>query len=641
MATVSKWTPFGVALDLTATGSEVKRISATQFTVKINASWKASWDGAQTNYGMTAASGGVTHTISAFNGTKRSSGSGSFTGTYSISGNGAATKAITVTFRNFNTDNGDSATKSVSFNVSVPAWTSYKVTYNANGGSGAPGQQTKWKDQTLTLSSTKPTRNGYSFLGWSTSSTATSATYSAGGSYTANSAATLYAVWKANTYKVTYNANGGTGAPSAQTKTYGLTLKLSSMIPTKENYIFKGWSTSASATTATYAAGSNYTTNSAITLYAVWELGYKKPRIVNLTINRCDSEGNLTDEGTYALVSFDWECDKEIDSICVDWKPSSNSVIQDGDVFDEELNGTSGHESYIVGNGSLDGEVTYDIILTVIDSDGSTMVSATLSSMIFAVDFLAGGKGVAFGKTAEKENTAEFAFDVEFNKAVYGKVLGMDRVTEIPANTDLNSYLDPGCYAIYSTANSKTIANVPYQRAGRLEVWSSTGEGVRSEEYSYLKQRFIPYNTNVIWERDITRGSDNVWVYSDWNTAGKILWGDELTSGMYMTSGHTASLKEPISFQRNGIVLVFSAYNGASDTNYSWQCFFVPKQLVAISTSGHTFTLNRGKYTYTGTKYLYIYDTKIVGHDDNNLSGTNNGITYDNSKFVLRYVIGI
>lgn len=121
----------------------------------------------------------------------------------------------------------------------------------------------------------------------------------------------------------------------------------------------------------------------------------------------------------------------------------------------------------------------------------------------------------------------------------------------------------------------------------------------------------------------------------------KVLWGDGTTSGMYMTADHTANLSEAISAQPNGIVLVFCAYNGTDDTNDSWQSFFVPKQLVALSTAGHTFTLSRGKFTYAGTKYLYINDTSITGHDDNNLTGTNNGITYANNKFVLRYVIGV
>lgn len=281
MATVSKWTPFGVALDITATGSTVTRKSATQYTVKINASWETYYSGAKTNYGMTASSGGGSVNLNTF-GTKSSSGSGSFTGTYSISGNGSATKTITVTFKNYEEDwQGnvtESATKTVSFSVTVPAWTSYTVKYNANGGSGAPSSQTKWKDQTLKLSTTKPTRTGYTFQGWATSASG-SVAYASGANYTANASVTLYAVWKAITYAVKYNANGGSGAPSNQTKTYGVTLTLSSTIPTRSSiedngtlteYTFKGWATSATSTSVAYKAGANYTANASVTLYAVW-----------------------------------------------------------------------------------------------------------------------------------------------------------------------------------------------------------------------------------------------------------------------------------------------------------------------------------------------------------------------------------
>lgn len=652
MATVSKWTPFGVALDITATAATVTRTSATQYTVKINASWETYYSGAQTNYGMTAASGGVTSTISAFNGTKRSSGSSTFTGTYSISGNGSATKTVSVTFRNFNTDNGDSATKAVSFNVTVPAWTSYTVYYNANGGSGAPGSQTKWKDQALTLSSTKPTRTGYSFLGWSTSSTATTATYAAGAKYTANAGATLYAVWKANTYTVQYNANGGTGAPANQTKTYGKTLTLSSTKPTRTNYNFKGWGTSASATTVAYAPGASYTNNSGVTLYAIWELAYLKPRIVNVTTVRCDASGNADDEGQNGLVTFDWECDKNVSSIVIKYKLTSATSWTSVTV---SASGTSGTVNHVVGNNTLSAENTYDIHITVSDSGGSSYAISSLTSMKFVVDILSGGGGIAFGKTAETEGVAEFEFDAKFNNPVYGKALGMDRLPAIPSDSDLNNYLDPGCYAVQSNAIASSCANIPVARAGRLEVWSSTGEGVRTEQWSYLRQRYIPYNSaNAVWEREVSRGENNSWSYGTWWKSSltpaaaeyvyhepKTLWGGDLTSGMYMTEGHTANFTEPVSAQRHGIILVFSAYESSTDTNYSWECFFVPKQLVALSTSGHTFILGRGKFSRVGTKYLYIYDTKITGHADNNLTGTSNGITYANNKFVLRYVFGV
>lgn len=570
MATVSKWTPFGVALDITATGSTVTRTSATQYTVKINVSWETYYSGAQTNYGMTATSGGVTHTISAFNGTKRSSGSGSFTGTYSISGNGSATKTITVTFKNFNTDNDDTASKNVSFTVSVPAWTSYTVTYNANGGSGAPSSQTKWKDQTLKLSTTKPTRTGYSFLGWSASSSATSATYAAGANYTANAAATLYAVWKANTYTVSYNANGGSGAPSSQTKTYGVNLTLSSAKPTRTNYNFKGWGTSASATTVSYAAGASYTANAAITLYAIWELAYIKPRISNLSIVRCNSNGAIDDEGQNGLVKFDWESDVAVSSITIKWKLPSATTWTSTSV---SASGISGTVSKVIGSNALSNESSYDVHITVADNSGSSYVTGTLTSMKFVIDVLNGGKGIAFGKTAELEDTAEFEFNAKFNSPVYGKALGMDKLPAIPSNSNLNDYIDPGCYAIQSNAIAAACTNVPVDTAGRLEVWSATGEGVRTAQWSYLRQRFIPYSsTNAVWERDITRNADNVWTYYDW-------WRSSLTPRVSETIYSKAAMT--IALQSSTTLGILNTYTT------------IPLNVVVLSTSNRlTMTSN-------------------------------------------------
>ncbi|MCL2137150.1 MAG: InlB B-repeat-containing protein, partial [Coriobacteriia bacterium] len=80
-------------------------------------------------------------------------------------------------------------------NASVEAAASYTVAYDGNGGSGAPAAQTKNSGSALALSSAKPTRSGYTFLGWGTSAAATTASYKPGDSYTANANTTLYAVW--------------------------------------------------------------------------------------------------------------------------------------------------------------------------------------------------------------------------------------------------------------------------------------------------------------------------------------------------------------------------------------------------------------------------------------------------------------
>lgn len=79
----------------------------------------------------------------------------------------------------------------------------YYLYYDANGGSGAPPTQssvsTTNSSWTFTISSTEPTRSGYTFLGWSTSSTATSASYQPGDKIRLTSGSpkvTLYAVWE-------------------------------------------------------------------------------------------------------------------------------------------------------------------------------------------------------------------------------------------------------------------------------------------------------------------------------------------------------------------------------------------------------------------------------------------------------------
>lgn len=564
MATVSKWTPFGVALDITATTGTVTRTSATKYTVKINVSWETYYSGAQTNYGMSATSGGVTSTISAFTGAKRSSGSGSFTGTYSISGNGSATKTITVTFKNFNTDNGDSASKNVSFNVTVPALTSYAINYNANGGTGAPASQTKWKDQALTLSSTKPTRTGYSFLGWSTSSTATSATYSAGGSYTANAAATLYAVWKANTYTVTYNANGGTGAPGNQTKTYGVTLTLSSVKPTRTNYTFKGWGTSASATTVSYSAGGSYTANAGMTLYAIWESSYTKPKIYSFAVKRCNSSGVADDEGTYGLVQFDWTTSQSVSKILIEWKSgtggSGSKTVT--------ASGTRGNVNEIIGGGTLTTEATYDIQITVTDGGGSTYSRKSISGLKFVIDYLNGGKGVAFGKPADTANTVDFAFATkhrdrmvfESNQVISGTNTNGSIVEALNSqNASGNTVLGYGNYErgvgntnIYGYDVNLGISNLaspgtyrPYLRRGDSINVTFRGSGYVTNSKKDVSF-WIPLTSPVVGSPTVTAASGSGFTFRQ---------GDKYTHGSSASVTVTPDKYEVSCYYRTGLFI--------------------------------------------------------------------------------------
>ena len=157
------------------------------------------------------------------------------------------------------------------WSVQVNAKSSYTVSYNANGGSGAPSSQTKWYGETLTLSATKPTRTGYTFSGWK----ATNGTsYSPGASYTANSATTMTAQWTVNTYTVTYNANGHGSNPTSQSRTYGGSAITLRTMSDQGNYVFKNWNTKADGSGTTYDGGQSYSGNASLTLYAQWYAPY-------------------------------------------------------------------------------------------------------------------------------------------------------------------------------------------------------------------------------------------------------------------------------------------------------------------------------------------------------------------------------
>lgn len=156
----------------------------------------------------------------------------------------------------------------MSYTVPKPT---YSVSYNANGGSGAPSAQTKTYGTNLTLSKTVPTRTGYTFKSWNTKKDGSGTSYAPGGTYSSNANVTLYAQWEVITYTVSYNANGGTSAPESQIKMYGDDLTLSDVIPYRSGCAFLGWATSDTAEAPEYLSGGTYTENADITLYAVWK----------------------------------------------------------------------------------------------------------------------------------------------------------------------------------------------------------------------------------------------------------------------------------------------------------------------------------------------------------------------------------
>ena len=291
-------------------------------------------------------------------------------------------------------------TSTATLSVAVNARPSYSVSYNANGGSGAPSAQTKWYGTTLTLSATKPTRTGYTFKGWATSSSG-SVAYQPSGSYTANAAVTLYAVWQINTWTVSYNANGGSGSIANQTKTYGVNLTLSNGAGfTRSLYNLTKWNTAANGSGTDYAKSATYTGNAALTLYAQWELAYVKPTISNFVCYRVASSGSTTatDDGEVIYISFTW-AGGQLGGSTVN--PTIVVTIGGTTVYNTAQSTGTGTfaQWYDNGGNGYDKDSAYSVSAKVYDSNYATGTTktATIQTAIYLIDAIGSGANVYAG----------------------------------------------------------------------------------------------------------------------------------------------------------------------------------------------------------------------------------------------------
>ena len=117
--------------------------------------------------------------------------------------------------------------------------------------------------------------------------------------------------------------------------------------------------------------------------------------------------------------------------------------------------------------------------------------------------------------------------------------------------------------------------------------------------------------------------------------SNQILW----SGGYHMSASHVITLQAPISSQPHGIILVFSGYGSGGVNNDDVHCFVYPKVLLGQGKMNVKFPMFGGLASVFGLKGLYISDSTITGHANNTAAG-HGVLSYNNSAFVLRYVIG-
>lgn len=200
----------------------------------------------------------------------------------------------------------------------------------------------------------------------------------------------------------------------------------------------------------------------------------------------------------------------------------------------------------------------------------------------------------------------------------FGNIISADNIT-ISNNTFTVNDLDIG-------SSNETAANhFNPDYAYRVKIY------VEDNFTSYTSQEkpipvgeatWTEYKDRVDFKKITIKGKDI--------SENQILW----EGAVWMNASQTVTLSQKVSEQQHGIVLIFSGYNsGGVARNWNHTCHFIPKAFLQFFNGGGVFIPMGGAGGTSGWKYIYIYDDRLEGNDNNASSG--------NDGFVLSQVIGV
>ena len=214
---------------------------------------------------------------------------------------------------------------------------------------------------------------------------------------------------------------------------------------------------------------------------------------------------------------------------------------------------------------------------------------------------------------------------------VDGAISDVDTKSKEAAKTATN-------YMNYSDDVGLIVGNMTDTFLGKNVLIDVDGVHIRNGETTLasFKVDSIIFNKQVTFKADGIQ-LDNGDAYCDLGK-NNILWSDD--TGKWMRDTDSITLTTNITSQLSGAVFAWCAFDTSTNlpTNSNWLYFFIPKSHV-INRPGDGIRMSD---PYIGmNKYIYVSNSIITGHANNGISSTLNGISFNNSNYVLRYVIGV
>ena len=417
----------------------------------------------------------------------------------------------------------------------------YTITYESNGGSGAMSKQTFTSGDSVTLTANTFTRTGYHFTGWKTQATGGTG-YSDKATITPTGNLTLYAQWDANTYTVQFakNADDATGSMESQSFTYDTAQPLTGNTFKRAGYTFTGWKDT---------AGKTYT---------------DKQSVSNLT---------ATSNGTVSL-SAQWTANTDTKYTVQHFKQALDGTYPTTPDNTDTLTGVTGADTKAIAKTTYTGFTPGTVTQQKIKGDGSTVVTIKYTRNSYTVSFDANGHGTA--PTAQ-------------SNVKYGAKLTEPTAPSVDGYTFDGWYTDKTCTSKWDFATS----TIPAQNVTLYSKWTANtytvkfavngGSGsMNTQTFTYDKAQNLTVST-------LTRDG---YTFTGWK--------DE--TGKTYSDGQSVENLTPTN---NGVVTLTAQWDGNAtsftfDTNGGTGSMPIINGKVGEQCKLTVSTLTRDGYTFTG-----------------------------------------
>lgn len=261
-------------------------------------------------------------------------------------------------------------------------------------------------------------------------------------------------------------------------------------------------------------------------------------------------------------------------------------------------------------------------------NDSGARLSATKSLSIYADDAVDGtgdGSGhysmITVGDTSMRLNTNNVGYiDIVNRNPTIGAIAQI--ISEVYGQNNENVLF------IMETDKS-TGRNIVGLDTGKgvSTIWTCNGGGTADITHSVKSTNG---STKVAqWDSSI-RFAKNDKLVASYDGTTPVL----LSTAVYPNADYTGNFSAPASAQPHGILIEFAPYVDGQAKGYGLVTFFIPKGRC----NGESYNIYIDPWC---SKWIYVYDDKIVGNDANSKAGTTNDISYNNRKYVLSRVYGV